>query len=331
MERDDVLRLLFAGTPDVSVPALRALTADTEDFEIVAVLTRPDAPQGRGQRLTPSPVRQAAIELGLPVIDSNPNEAVFLDELRATGAQAAAVVAYGRILKQDVLDALPLGWYNLHFSLLPQWRGAAPVQHAIWAGDKVTGTTVFRITAGMDEGPILAQSTTEIGAHETAGELLDRLAADGSKLLVSALQAMEAGQIRPIEQEPGSYEVAEKIRPGDAHLRFDVPVFALDRQIRACTPNPGAWCTVHPSPDDPEGEPDVLLHVLRAQPADQQQEDGVPVGLAPGALHVTKHEVWVGTSSDPLELLEVKAEGKRAMPAADWARGARLEDGAYCD
>ena len=170
-----MLKILFAGTPDVAVPSLRALAADSEHFEVVAVLTRPDAPTGRGRKLTPSPVKTAALELGLPVLESDPAEPTFLDELKVTGAQAAAVIAYGRILKQSVLDALPCGWYNLHFSLLPHWRGAAPVQRAIWSGDDMTGTSVFRITRAMDAGPLLVQSETPIGEHETAGDLLTRL------------------------------------------------------------------------------------------------------------------------------------------------------------
>ena len=173
-----MLKVLFAGSPEVAVPSLRMLAEDTEHFEVVAVLTRPDAPTGRGRKLVPNPVKQAALELGLPVIESDPSEETFINELTATGAQAAAVVAYGKILKQEVLDALPMGWYNLHFSLLPQWRGAAPVQRSIWAGDTLTGATVFRIVRKMDAGPILAQSTVEIGAHETSGELLNRLAPD---------------------------------------------------------------------------------------------------------------------------------------------------------
>ena len=230
-----MLKVLFAGTPDVAVPSLKLLAQDTEHFEVVAVLTRPDAPTGRGRKLVANPVKQAALELGLPVIESDPSEETFVSELAATGAQAAAVVAYGKILKQDVLDALPMGWYNLHFSLLPQWRGAAPVQRSIWAGEKVTGATVFRIVRAMDAGPILAQSTVEIGAHETAGELLSRLAEDGSRLLAASLQAMANDQIAPVEQPAGAYEVAQKITVEDAHIRFDVPVFAADRQIRACT------------------------------------------------------------------------------------------------
>ncbi|MFZ2696696.1 MAG: methionyl-tRNA formyltransferase, partial [Bifidobacterium adolescentis] len=234
-------------------------------------------------------------------------------------------VAYGKILKQDVLDALPMGWYNLHFSLLPQWRGAAPVQRSIWAGEKVTGATVFRIVRAMDAGPILAQSTVELGAHETAGELLGRLAEDGSHLLAASLQALADDQIAPVEQPAGAYEVAQKITVEDAHIRFDVPVFAADRQIRACTPNPGAWCELHAHAD---AEP-ATLHVLRAQPADMSNPNA-PASLEPGHIVAGKKNVWVGTSTEPLELLEVKAQGKKAMRAADWARGAHL-DNAFCE
>ena len=217
-----------------------------------------------------------------------------------------------------------MGWYNLHFSLLPQWRGAAPVQRSIWAGEKVTGATVFRIVRAMDAGPILAQSTVEIGVHETAGELLNRLAEDGSRLLAASLQAMADDQIIPVEQPAGAYEIAQKITVEDAHIRFDIPVFAVDRQIRACTPNPGAWCELHANA---EAKP-TTLHVLRAQSADMGNPN-TPASLEPGQIVAGKKNVWVGTSSDPLELLEVKAQGKKAMRAADWARGAHL-DGAYC-
>ena len=262
-----MLKVLFAGSPEVAVPSLRMLAEDTEHFEVVAVLTRPDAPTGRGRKLVPNPVKRAALELGLPVIESDPSEETFVNELTATGAQAAAVVAYGKILKQEVLDALPMGWYNLHFSLLPQWRGAAPVQRSIWAGDTLTGATVFRIVRKMDAGPILAQSTVEIGAHETSGELLNRLAEDGSRLLAASLQALADDQIAPVEQPAGAYEIAQKITVEDARIRFDVPAFAVDRQIRACTPNPGAWCELHASAD---AEP-TTLHVLRAQTSDMNK------------------------------------------------------------
>lgn len=327
-----MLKVLFAGTPEVAVPSLHQLAHDKDHFEVVAVLTRPDAPTGRGRRLQASPVKIAALELGIPVIESDPHEDCFVSELRATGAQVGAVVAYGKILRQPVLDAMPMGWYNLHFSLLPQWRGAAPVQRAIWAGDTLTGATVFRLTAGMDEGPILAQSTVQIGAHETSGQLLERLAEDGSHLLAASLEAVAEGRIAPQEQPQGAYEVAHKITVDDAHMRFDVPVFALDRQIRACTPDPGAWCMLHADGD----EDGVELHVIAAQPVvpdelDPASRAALANGLAPGHLAVTKKHVYVGTTTQPLELLTVKAQGRREMAGADWARGARLAQCAYCD
>ena len=319
-----MLKLVFAGTPDVAVPSLKAFAADPR-FDVVGVITRPDAPTGRGRKLTPSPVKATALELGLPVIDLIPRSPEFMEALNNLHADIAAVIAYGNILPKNVLDAVPMGWYNLHFSLLPQWRGAAPVQRSIWAGEKVTGATVFRIVRAMDAGPILAQSTVEIGAHETAGELLSRLAEDGSRLLAASLQAMANDQIAPVEQPAGAYEVAQKITVEDAHICFDVPVFAADRQIRACTPNPGAWCELHAHAD---AEP-ATLHVLRAQPADMSNPNA-PASLEPGHIVAGKKNVWVGTSTEPLELLEVKAQGKKAMRAADWARGAHL-DNAFCE
>lgn len=325
-----MLRVLFAGTPEVAVPSLRTLAKDTEHFEVVAVLTRPDAPTGRGRRLMASPVKMAALELGLPVMECDPNEEAFLSALKATGAEAAAIVAYGRILKEPVLEALPLGWYNLHFSLLPQWRGAAPAQRAIWAGESVTGASVFRVTKGMDEGPVLAQSTVEIGAHENAGELLGRLAEDGAHLLAASLEGMAEGQITPVEQPAGAFEVAAKISHDDAHMRFDVPVFALDRQIRACTPLPGAWCGLHAQGD---ALAPTTLHVTKASPASVELRESVevPDDLKPGELRATKHHVWVGTSTEALELQLVKAQGKKEMGAAEWARGAHLGPGAFLD
>ena len=324
------LPILFAGTPEVAVPSLRELAKDSEHFDVRAVLTRPDAPTGRGRKLVPSPVKQAALELGLPVLESDPkDEDVFLGQLAATGAKAAAVVAYGKILRQNVLDALPLGWYNLHFSLLPQWRGAAPVQRAIWAGDDITGATVFRITRGMDCGPILAQFTTKIEPHENSGDLLARLANDGAPLLAASLRGMETGEIVPVEQDQTPQEVAQKITVEDAHIDFHAPDFAVDRQIRACTPNPGAWCELH-ADDENNAEP-ITLHVLRAVPADANDPHGEELmKLDPGKLLAGKKQVWVGTLSGALELLEVKAQGKKAMKAADWARGARLSAAAYC-
>ncbi|MDF7664897.1 methionyl-tRNA formyltransferase [Bifidobacterium sp. ESL0745] len=343
-----MLKVLFAGTPDVAVPALRELAGDKEHFQVVAVLTRPDAPQGRGRRLMPSPVKEAALDLDIPVLECDPKEPSFITELKATGAEAGAVVAYGKILKEAVLGALPMGWYNLHFSLLPQWRGAAPVQRSVWRGDTITGATVFKITKGMDSGPILAQSTCQIGAHDTSGDILSRLAEDGSHLFASALTAMAEGRILLREQPQGAYEVARKITHEDARIRFDVPVFAVDRQIRACTPEPGAWCMLHPKGSDEgngktEGDNSEVsssaerdmgdtepFHVLKARPA-SADDPQVPNGLKPGMLASSKKHVWIGTATAPIELEEVKAQGKKAMRAADWARGARLSADAYAD
>lgn len=319
------MRILFCGTPDVAVPSLKAL-AEAEDIDVACVLTRPDAPKGRGRRLMPSPVKQAANELGIPVIDGDPRDPGFADGLARWDVEAAAVVAYGRILPQSALDALPKGWYNLHFSLLPQWRGAAPAQRAVWSGQPATGSTVFRITLGMDEGPILMQNRIEIGARETSGGLLDAMAASGAPLLVRAMQAVAAGVATETEQPEEGVTVADKIRSGDAHVLFDAPAADIDRQIRACTPEPGAWCEFRSGADS---EP-ITLHILSAIPADADRP-GVPADLSAGAVRAGKRNVWVGTADGPLELLEVKAQGKKAMRAADWARGARLEAGARCD
>lgn len=312
-------RILFAGTPQAAVPSLKALVEAGGDIEVVGVLTRPDAPQGRGRKLMPSPVKSAALELGVPVIESHPHSEEFFAAIDELKPDMAAVVAYGNLLKQRALNAIPGGWYNLHFSLLPQWRGAAPVQRAIWAGDTITGASVFRIGPGLDDGPILAQSTTQIGEHETSGQLLDRLAIDGAMLLRSALQGYIEGAISPRPQAQGAYEHAEKIHPGDARLRFDIPAFAVDRQIRACTPEPGAWTVLH------NGEDELKLSIIEA--VIDEQADAIPSGT----LKVTKKHVWIGTATHPLELTQVKAQGKKQMIAADWARGARLGEGAYCE
>ncbi|KAB5607551.1 methionyl-tRNA formyltransferase [Bifidobacterium jacchi] len=347
-----MLKLLFAGTPDVAVPSLRALAADAQHVEVVAVLTRPDAPVGRGRRLMPSPVKQAALELGLPVIESDPGEPAFISELAATGAQAAAVVAYGRILKQNVLDALPGGWYNLHFSLLPRWRGAAPVQRSIWAGDAQTGTTVFRITRQMDSGPIIRQTASPIGVEETSGDLFDRLAVSGAADLVAAMRAVGDGTAVERPQPRQTDEpIADKIRVDDAHIDVQTCAAGIDRQIRACTPHPGAWLTLHANGasgdalgDGASGGASITLHVIKARPVAAVAADSaaggevsdrsgaqVPTELAAGALVVGKRNVWLGTGDGVLELLEVKAQGKKAMRAADWARGAHLAADAYCD
>ena len=357
----DHMRILFAGTPQAAVTPLKVLSQAGGDLQLVGVLTRPDAPSGRGRKLTPSPVKEAAQELGLPGIEASPDSEEFFEQIEALHPDLAAVVAYGKILKPPALNALPLGWYNLHFSLLPQYRGAAPVQRAIWAGEEITGATVFKIGPGLDDGPILAQSTVEIGPQETAGELLDRLSTDGAYLLAAALQGLAEGKISTHDQKEGVFETAPKIHPADAHIRFDVPAFAADRQIRACTPQPGAWCRVHrgddPGRDDPGrdslGGDDVggddpawnaankpisghgtgsgITMTLGRAHIDKSNNPSRPPRLSPGQVAVTKKHVWVGTLTDPLELDLVKPQGKKMMKAADWARGAHLSPRAYCD
>ena len=326
-----MLKVLFAGTPDVAVPSLKLLAQDTEHFEVVAVLTRPDAPTGRGRKLVANPVKQAALELGLPVIESDPSEETFVSELAATGAQAAAVVAYGKILKQDVLDALPMGWYNLHFSNLPKWRGAAPAQRAIWAGDPTTGADVFKVGEGLDDGPIVASLTIELTGRETSGELLDRLAEEGAPMYVDALAAVGEGTATFTAQPAEGLEYAHKITVEDARISWTDEAEAIDRQVRACTPHPGAWTELFaegPIADNDESTAKSLaLHILAAQPADQSNPN-TPAELQPGELKVGKKNVSVGTGSTPLELTQVKAQGKKAMRAADWARGARLSPAA---
>ncbi len=318
------LRLLFAGTPEAAVPSLRAFAADPR-FEVVAVLTRPDAPTGRGRKLTPSPVKAAALDLSIPVIESKPRDAGFLDDLSELHVDIAAVIAYGNILPKAALDAVPLGWFNLHFSNLPKWRGAAPVQRAIWAGDATTGADVFKVGEGLDDGPVIASMSVKLSGRETSGELLELLACQGAPMYVDALAAVGEGTAIYTQQAEIGIEYARKITVEDAHIDITASAEAADRQIRACTPNPGAWAELHATGETNET---ITLHVLRAQPANPNQPN-VPRELEPGRIAVGKKNVWMGTATEPLELLEVKAQGKKAMRAADWARGARLGETAY--
>lgn len=311
------MRLVFAGTPEAAVPSLQALLHSRH--EVLAVLTRPDAPAGRGRSTRRSPVGQVADEAGVAVLTpSRPREAAA--ELTALGPDACPVVAYGALLPASLLRIPTHGWINLHFSLLPAWRGAAPVQHAIAHGDQVTGATTFVINEGMDTGPVLGTMTTSIGRHETSGELLERLAVTGADLLVSSLDALETGSLEPVPQSSEGVSLAPKISVPDARIDWRTPAFAVDRHIRAMTPDPGAWTTFR-------GERLKVLPVATdgSEPAGaSERSDG---RLAPGVLRVGKREVHVGTLTDPVRLGEVQAVGKKTMRAADWARGARIEEG----
>lgn len=299
------MRLVFAGTPEVALPSLRAV-ADS-DHDLVGVVTRPDAPSGRGRRLTPSPVALLAEELGVAVLKpEHPRDPEFQAALRALEPDCCPVVAYGALLPQSALDIPAHGWVNLHFSCLPAWRGAAPVQHSIWGGDEVTGATTFRIVKELDAGPAYGVMTERICDTDTAGDLLGRLAEHGAGLLVATLDGIADGSVEARPQQAEGVSYAPKIGVDDARVDWTAPAAAVDRQVRACTPAPGAWTTY-------DGTRVKLGPVVATGET-----------LAPGALRVGKRDVLVGTATTAVRLGEVKAFGARQMPAADWARGLRL-------
>ena len=305
------MRVVFAGTPEVALPSLDAIAASSH--ELVGVLTRPDAPAGRGRSLVRSPVGRRADELGIPVLTpDHPRDPAFQEALRRLAPDCCPVVAYGALLPADVLAIPPHGWVNLHFSALPNWRGAAPVQHSIWAGDEVTGATTFRIVEALDAGPTYGVMTERIRPTDTAGDLLERLAEGGAGLLVATLDGIEDGSLEARPQQVDGVTYAPKITPEDARVDWSQPAVLLDRQVRACSPFPGAWTTW-------AGER-VKLGPLRPDPAGPT--------LAPGVLGVHKSAVHVGTGTDPVLLGDLKAFGKREMRAADWARGVRVDSGA---
>jgi methionyl-tRNA formyltransferase len=304
------MRVVFAGTPDAAVPALEAVAASSHD--LVAVVTRPDAPAGRGRKLVASPVAQRAQELGVHLLKpQHPKDPEFQDELKALEPDCCPVVAYGALLPQSALDIPRHGWVNLHFSLLPAWRGAAPVQHAIWAGDEITGATTFRIVKELDAGPTFGVVTEQVRPADTAGDLLERLARSGAGLLVATLDGIEDGSLEAREQPADGVSFAPKILVENAEVDWSEPATAVDRRIRACTPGPGAWSTY-------AGERVKLGPVALA--GDRER-------LESGVLEVTKQAVFVGTGTVPVRLGEVKPFGKKLMPAADWARGVRLASG----
>jgi methionyl-tRNA formyltransferase len=303
------MRVVFAGTPEVALPALDAIVAS--GHELVGVVTRPDAPSGRGRRLVASPVAQRAEELGVPVLKpAHPRDPEFQQQLRDLAPDCCPVVAYGALLPQSALDIPVHGWVNLHFSCLPHWRGAAPVQHAIWAGDEVTGATTFRIVKDLDAGPVFGVMTERIRPTDTAGDLLGRLAEGGAGLLVTTLDHLAEGTIEARPQQAEGVSLAPKIRVEDARVDWTEPAAAVDRRIRACTPGPGAWSTY-------AGERIKLGPVTLTD-----------TELPPGVLDVGKNQVLVGTGTQAVRLGDVKAHGRKLMAAADWGRGTRRETGA---
>ena len=230
------MRIAFAGTPDAAVPTLQALI--NSPHEIAFVITRPDAPKGRGQELTPSPVAQLAATNGLPIIKTSDLSQVVN---QVADLDVVVVVAFGGLVPKNLLDVPKFGWINVHFSLLPHWRGAAPVQHAIMAGDDVTGITTFRIEEALDSGPVLAYITTSIGNNETAGQLLDRLSIEGAQLALATLQGLANNSIHPLAQPLDGVSYAPKITTAVARINWQEPALVIARKIRAMTPSPGAW------------------------------------------------------------------------------------------
>jgi methionyl-tRNA formyltransferase len=298
------LKLVFAGTPEPALPSLRALLDSRHD--VIGVVTRPDAPAGRGRTLRPSPVRVLAEELGLPVMTPrHPREEDFQDRLRALGPDCCPVVAYGALVPRSALDIPPYGWVNLHFSLLPAWRGAAPVQHALMAGDEMTGASTFRLEEGLDTGPVFGVVTETVRPDDTAGDLLARLAESGAGLLVATIDALEDGAVTGREQPAEGISLAPKVTVEDARVDWSTPALRVDRVIRACTPAPGAW---------------TIFRGKRVKLGPVRMTDET---LAPAEL---RGEL-VGTATTAVQLGEVRPEGKAAMAAAEWLRGLRPEPG----
>jgi len=306
------VRLVFAGTPEPALPALRHLI-DSPRHEVIAVLTRPDAPVGRHRKPEPSPVAREALARGIPLLrPARPNSPEFVAELAALAPECCAVVAYGALLRDALLAVPPHGWINLHFSLLPAWRGAAPVQAAIAAGDTITGATTFRIEPSLDSGPVYGVVTETIRPIDTAGDLLERLALSGAALLSTTLDGIADGTLTARPQPADGVSMAPKITVEQARVRWDLPAPVVERRIRAVTPNPGAWTLI--------GDLRVKLGPVGI--------DDAPEALPPGAIHVDRKSVWIGTGSAPVRLNQIQPPGKKLMNAVDWARGARLDPAA---
>ncbi|PPG02600.1 methionyl-tRNA formyltransferase [Pseudoclavibacter sp. RFBI5] len=301
------MRLVFAGTPSTAVPSLEALVDD--GHEIAAVLTRDDAKVGRARALTPSPVAARAAELGLRVIKSNRMSPDVTAELASLDAELGVIVAYGALIDAATLDVPGRGWINLHFSLLPDLRGAAPAQRAVMRGDSSTGMTIFQLTVGLDEGPVFATQASPIGETETSGELLERLAGEGAAFLAETVQGISEDALiaKPQVGEPTT---AAKLRKQDSAVDWAAPLVSVDAHIRGVTPEPGAVAHV-------DGQPLRILRIARPSEAID-----VPP-LAPGQLAVVGQDVFVGTGTQPLQLVTVQPAGKKPMPARDWLRGRR--------
>lgn len=303
------VRIVFAGTPDAALPSLQRLI-DSPRHEVVAVLTRPDAASGRRGRPQPSPVARLALDHDIPVLrPAKPNSAEFVAELADLAPECCPVVAYGALLRDELLAVPAHGWVNLHFSLLPAWRGAGPVQAAIAAGDEVTGATTFRIEPDLDSGPVFGVTTEQIRPTDTAGDLLARLAVSGAELLAATLDGIADGALTAVAQPCDGVSYAPKISVDDARVRWELPAAVIERRIRSVTPHPGAW---------------TLIGDLRIKLGPVGIAEEAPTTLAPGDIDIDRRNVWVGTGSTPVQLGRIQPPGKKFMNAADWARGARL-------
>ena len=301
------MRVVFAGTPEPAVASLKRLIESTH--EVVAVVTRPDTVAGRGRKVVRSPIATLADDHGIPVLQPvKASDPEFAAQIADLAPECCPVVAYGALLPQSLLDIPSLGWVNLHFSVLPQWRGAAPVQAAIAAGDEFTGATTFRIVRDLDAGPVLGVMTERVRPTDTSGELLARLADSGAELLVQTLDALEKGALEAVPQT-GDPTYAPKVTVESARVRWDVPAVAVERRIRAVTPAPGAWTEI--------GDLRIKIGPVHV----------VEESLPPGQIEVRKSGVFIGTATTAVRLAEIQPQGKRLMPALDWARGARLEPG----
>lgn len=301
------MRLVFAGTPVTALPSLDAISASAH--ELAGVVTRPASPQGRSARLVPSPVAEWAQEHGVEVLTpEHPKDRAFRDRLTELAPDCCPVVAYGALLPQRTLEIPVHGWVNLHFSLLPAYRGAAPVQRALMDGVQVTGATTFRIVRELDAGPVYGSITEPVRPLDTAGELLDRLAIRGAALLVDTLDRIAAG-VEPTPQLEDGLSYAAKLELEDVRLDWTRPAQELADLVRGANPEPGAWTTF-------AGE---RFRVLLAEPAQD--------ALAAGVIEARRREVLVGTGSAALRLLSVQPVGKKPMGGADWGRGARLSGG----
>ncbi|KAA0023530.1 methionyl-tRNA formyltransferase [Antrihabitans cavernicola] len=307
------MRIVFAGTPDPAVPSLQRLI-DSPEHDVVAVLTRPDAVSGRGRKVTRSPIGALADQHGIPVLTPRrPSEDEFVAALRALEPDCCPVVAYGALLPSPVLAIPRLGWINLHFSLLPAWRGAAPVQAAIAAGDEFTGASTFLLEAGLDTGPVYGVVTERIKDDDTAGALLGRLADTGAQLLETTLDGVAAGALTAVPQSGDGVSFAPKVSVDAARIRWEQPALAVDRHIRAVTPAPGAWTTIAGAR-------------VKVGPVTIATES-----LGVGLIELRKDGVHVGTGSTAVRLDRIQPPGKKMMSAADWARGARLEPGTVAE